>query len=54
MLLRELTTRQTDGTPRELSFTHFRGDRVALLGGDHGPQRAVGSGGFADVDLPLQ
>jgi DNA-binding GntR family transcriptional regulator len=53
VLLRELMTRQTDGTPRELSFTHFRGDRVAIFGGDHGGQRVVSAGGLADLDLPL-
>lgn len=35
VLLRELMTRTVDGTPREMSFTHFRGDRVAIFGGDH-------------------
>lgn len=32
VLLRELLTRDSDGVPTELSFTHFRGDRVAILG----------------------
>ncbi|MDV8023849.1 GntR family transcriptional regulator [Rhodococcus sp. IEGM 1330] len=32
VLLRELITRDTDGRPAELSFTHFRADRVAIIG----------------------
>ncbi|OZC45754.1 hypothetical protein CH286_17175 [Rhodococcus sp. WWJCD1] len=32
VLLRELITRDTDGRPSELSFTHFRADRVAIIG----------------------
>lgn len=54
VLLRELMTRQLDGTPRELSFTHFRGDRVAIFGGDQGNQRVVSTGADADLDLPLR
>ncbi|PRY11186.1 GntR family transcriptional regulator [Kineococcus rhizosphaerae] len=53
VLLRELMTRQTDGTPRELSFTHFRGDRVAIFGGDHSGPSVAGTAGFTDLDLPL-
>lgn len=37
VLLRELLTRDADGNPTELSFTHFRGDRVAIMGSDHFP-----------------
>ncbi|MDZ7912609.1 MAG: GntR family transcriptional regulator [Rhodococcus sp. (in: high G+C Gram-positive bacteria)] len=32
VLLRELITRDTDDRPSELSFTHFRADRVAIIG----------------------
>ena len=32
VLLRELITRDTAGRPSELSFTHFRADRVAIIG----------------------
>lgn len=32
VLLRELITRDTEGRPSELSFTHFRADRVAIIG----------------------
>jgi GntR family transcriptional regulator len=36
VLLRELITRDSEGRPAELSFTHFRADRVAIIGSaDH-------------------
>lgn len=32
VLLRELITRNSEGGPSELSYTHFRADRVAIVG----------------------
>jgi GntR family transcriptional regulator len=43
VLLKELMTRQLDGTPREMSFTHFRGDRVAIFGGNQSVSSAIAS-----------
>ena len=56
VLLRELMTREADGTPREMSFTHFRGDRVAIFGGDHVPGGGVPgdpAAGYTDIGMPL-
>ncbi|WP_380172777.1 GntR family transcriptional regulator [Kineococcus sp. DHX-1] len=54
VLLRELMTRTTDGTPREMSFTHFRGDRVAVFGGDHAhlPPVVAGPDAGAEIAMP--